>query len=426
MTNEPDSTSGTTSDSAPGRRPPTIELTATEVEQPKSPQEAAEGQAEPQAEAAASSGKEPQDASNPQAATQEAPGPQVPGSRGSLWTHAISAAIGAIAAAAVLVGLWLFGFTLARDVVNSQLAAQDNGSPGAANAEITARLDKIERALQTPKPDTATVPPALSNRLTAVETQAKTLVDSAAALNHRVDDVAATAQAAQKQAATSAASAQEAAKNAAQAGVQRGDLDALTSRIAALESAVKTLSDQVAQPRTAIDQAVRLAFAAQALRTAIETGTPYQDELKAVQALGADQSATAPLQTFAASGLPRADALARELAALVPALRAAANPASGDMTFIDRLKANARKLVDVTPLEAPPGNDPSAVITRIDIDAKRGDIAAALNEIGALPERDQTIVADWAKKAQAHEAAVKASRNISAEASAALSKPAAQ
>ena len=423
MTNEPDCTSGTTSASAPGRRPPTIELTAAEVEQPKSPQEAAESQAEPQAEAAASTEKEPQDASNPQATTQEAPGPQVPGSRGSLWTHAISAAIGATAAAAVLVGLWLFGFTLARDVVNSQLAAQD---PSAANAEIVARLDKIEHALQTPKADTATVPPALTNRLTTVEMQTKTLSDSAAALNHRVDDIAASAQAAQKQAATSAASAQEAAKSAGQASAVRSDLEALSGRIAALESAVKTLSDEVAHPKTGIDQAVRLAVAAQALRTAVETGTPYQTELKAVQALGAQDGAIAPLQTFAATGLPRTDALAHELAALVPPLRAAAEPMPANASFFDRLKANALKLVDITPVEAPQGNDPASVMTRIKLDANRGDIAAALTDIAALPDPAKALAADWAKKAQAREAAVAASRSISAAALAALSKPAVQ
>ncbi len=223
-----------------------------------------------------------------------------------------------------------------------------------------------------------------------------------------------------------ATSAAETAKTAGQGGVQPADLDALTSRIAALESAVKTLSEQVAHATTGADQAARLTVAAEALRAAVERGAPYQAELKAVQQLGADQSATAPLAPFAATGLPHADALTHELAALVPALRQVADTSSGDTTFLGKLKANVQNLVEFTPAQPPPGNDPASVITRIDIDADRGDIDGALNDIAALPDRAKALTADWAKRAQAREAAIAASRNISADALAALSKPAAQ
>jgi hypothetical protein len=420
MTSESDSTSGSVSGSAVGRPPPTIELTATEVEHPATPQNTAEPKTDPAADAdkqgAPAAGPETQDASGLKPAAKLRLPP---------LAHVISAAIGAVAAAAVLVGLWLAGFTFAQNVVNSQIAASETVGSNTANAEIAARLDKIEHAMQAPKSETASVPPALGNRLTAVEMQAKMLGDSSATLNHRIDDVAAAAQAAQKQAA-SAASAAEAAKSAGQAGVQKGDLEALTNRIAALESAVKTLSEQIAHPTSGVDQAVRLSVAAQALEVAVTSGVPYQAELKAVQALGAAPDATAPLEVFAAAGLPHADALAHELAALVPVLRQAADTSSGDTTFLRKLEANAQKLVHITPIEAPPGNDPDAVITRIDIDANRADIAAALKEIAALPDRFKPLTAAWAKTAQAREAALAASRNISADALAAFSKPAAQ
>jgi hypothetical protein len=416
MTSESDSTSG----NASGRPPPTIELTATEVEHPATPQDTAEPKADPAADAgkqdAPAAGPETQ---NPSGAKPAAKLPLRP------LAHVISAAIGAIAATAILVGLWLAGFTFARNVVNSQIAASETVGPNTANAEIAARLDKIEHTMQAPKSESSGVPPALGNRLTAVEMQAKMLGDSSATLNHRVDDVAAAAQAAQKQAASAAAAA-EAAKSAGQAGVQRSDLEALTNRIAALESAVKTLSEQVAHPMSGVDQVVRLSVAAQALQVAVASGVPYQAELKAVQALGAAPDATAPLESFAATGVPHADALAHELAALVPALRQAADTSSGNTTFLSKLEANAQKLVHITPIDAPPGNDPAAVITRIDIDANRADLAAALKEIAALPDRLKPLTAAWAKTAQAREAALAASRNISADALAAFSKPAAQ
>ena len=403
------------SDSASGRRPPTIELTATEVAQTKAPQTAKADTPNQQASAESAA---TQDALNPKPAAK---------SEGRLLAHAISAMIGAIAATAVLVGLWLTGFMLARDVVTEATAPDLRANR--FNADISARLDKIERAvqapIQAPHPETATVPPALGNRLTAVELQAKMLGDTLAALNRRADDIAATAETAEKQAA-SASTMADAAKNAGQTGVQRTDLDAVASRIMALESAVKGLSDAVAHPTTGTDQAVSLTVATEALRAAVEHGAPYQAELKAVQSLGADQSATAPLEPFATSGVPRAGVLAHELATLVPALQQAADASSGDKTFLSKLEANAKQLVRITPVDAPPGNDPSSVITRIDIDADRADIAAALTDIAALPEAAKPLAADWVKKAQARNDAIAASGKIAADALAALSKPAAQ
>ncbi len=118
--------------------------------------------------------------------------------------------------------------------------------------------------------------------------------------------------------------------------------------------------------------------------------------------------------------------LAQELATLVPALQQAADASSGDKTFLGKLEANAKQLVRITPVDAPPGNDPSSVITRIDIDAARADIAAALTDIAALPDAAKPLAADWVKKAQARNDAIAASGKIAADALAALSKPAAQ
>ena len=428
MMSESDSTSG----SGSGRRPPTIELTATEVGPPQAPPDTANSTTKSttgdRAEAAAKAGAQagaPEQKSSPEQPAPQNPSSPKPEAKSRVFLHALSAAIGAVAAAVVLLGLWLAGFTLARDVVTSQTEGPQAVVPIVANSAITARLDKIEHALAAPKPDTSAVPPALANRLTAVEMQAKMLGNSAAALNHRVDDIAATAQVAQKQSA-SAASAADAAKSSGQSGVQPADLDALASRIAALESAVKSLSEQLAHPAASADQAARLAAAAQALQSAVERGAPYEAELKAVQTLGAEQSATAPLETYAATGVPHADVLAHELALLVPGLQQATDNSSGDTTFLSKLEANAQRLVRVTPVDAPPGDDVTSVIARINIDALRGNIADALNEIASLPDSAKAIAADWVKKARAREAAIAASRRIAADAVAALGKPAGQ
>jgi hypothetical protein len=190
----------------------------------------------------------------------------------------------------------------------------------------------------------------------------------------------------------------------------------------ALETAVKGLAAATA-PLTssgAADRAARLTIAAEALRAAVERGAPYQSELSSLNALGVDAKKTEALEPFASSGVPSAASLARELEALVPALQDASEPRSGDTTFVERLKNNAQKLVRITPLNAPAGNDPQAVVDRIRIDAAHADIGAALADINALPDAAKPLAAAFVKKAAAREAALTASQQIAAEALAAL------
>jgi len=407
MTSEPDNKSG--------RRPPTIELKATEVE-------AEQPAAAPADERAATLD---QRASDAQASTEETFNRQADERSGGLLTSsAVGGFIGAIATGAIVAGLWFAGFGPAREaapLLSSAAPPNSAASSSAIDAETLARLDKIERTIQAQRPE-----PALGNRMAAAEAQAKSLADTLAALNHRVDDIAAASQSAAKQA-DAAIAATAAAKSADQTTVQHGDIDALANRVAALESAVKSLSDDVAHRASGTDdQAARLTIAAQALRAAVERGVPYEAELKAVAALGADQNATAPLESLAATGVPSAAALARELAALTPALERATATASGATTFLGRLEANAQQLVRVTPVVAPPGNDPAAVVTRIKIDAVHRDIAAALSDIAALPDAAKALTSDWVNKAEARNAAIAASQRIAADALAAFSKPAAQ
>jgi hypothetical protein len=399
MTSEPDSD--------PGRRPPTIELTATEVENPASAPDTAA--TDPAGDRAAE-GRPSENRAGARSA-------------GRLGSHVVSAVIAALTTAVILAGLWLAGFVPSQE---STAPAVTTAPPSTTDADnringISARLDRIEKTISAPRSE-----PALDNRLAATEAEIKSLGDLLATQNRRLDDIATTAQSAAKSADASSAAA-DAAKNAAQGGIQRSDIDALTAKIASLESAMKALSDTAARrASSADDNAARLTIAAEALRAAVERRASYQAELLAVQSLGADAGATAPLEPFAASGIPSAAALAHELATLTPDLERVADVAPGDATFLKRLETNAEKLVRITPVDAPAGNDPATVIVRINVDAARGDIAGALADLDALPESTKPITADWVKKAQAREAAIAASRRIAADALAALAKPGVQ
>lgn len=404
-------------DSKQGRRPPTIELKATEV---------GKTDAAPESGATASADAPAQDPSGPRASGRWFHGVAA----GGVPSHVASAVIGAIVIAAIGSGLWFAGYLPARRIAPSTGAA---ASDSTAMQALAARLNDIQSQLRSRSPVATQPDPVVGKRIAAIETQTKALAGSLAALGNRLDDIAATSQSAAKTASTAQAAAaaaesqiQTVSHAASQAGAQRSDLDALSSRIATLEGTVKALSAKVDRPAPSTDdRAARLTIAAESLRAAVESGRAYQAELTAVQSLGAAPNVTAPLQRFAATGVPSAAALARQLDALTPSLQRAANPSDAS-TLLGRLEQHAQRLVRITPVNAPAGNTPADIVGRIEVDAGHADIAAALADIAALPDSTKPVVADWAAQAKAREAAMAASRQIAAAAVAGLAKPVSQ
>jgi hypothetical protein len=304
---------------------------------------------------------------------------------GGLSPHVLSAGAGALVMAAVLIGIWLAG-----------LAPSRESNP--PNINVSA-----------PSEQTLT---ALTGEITA--------------LNRRLDDLATLAHDATARA-NAASTAAEAAKNAAQGGIQHSDIDALNGKVAALEATVKNLSDDLSKRAANTgDRAARATVAAEALRTAVASGGPYRSELATVKSLGTPDSVTAPLEQFAAEGVPSTPALAHELSALTPSLLRASNAGPSDNTFFGRLQSNAQKLVRITPLEAPAGDDPSSIVARISADAVRADLVAAIADIARLPQAARALAEPWIAKAEARNAAIAASRHIVADALNALGKPGSQ
>jgi hypothetical protein len=290
---------------------------------------------------------------------------------------------------------------------------------------LAARLTKIETTLAAPRAD-----PASAARMAAAEAETKSLADTVAAIAHRIDDAVAAAREARSRADAAQSSAADAEQKAARAGqgtVQRGDLDALTGRIAALERSVKTLTEELGKRTTAAaNRAARLVVATAAMRAAIEHGDSFAGELAAARALGAEQDSLTALAAYAASGVPSAASLSRELTALLPAMRqAAVGKSDKDSGLLDRLQANAQRLVRITPVDGA-GDDPETVLTRIAAAAAHDDLAAAIAAIVKLPESSRALAAEWVKKAKMREALVTAARKIANDALAELAKAGAQ
>ena len=131
-------------------------------------------------------------------------------------------------------------------------------------------------------------------------------------------------------------------------------------------------------------------------------------------------SARRPLAPFAAPGVPTPAVLAQELRALLPAMLNISGAQAPEGGFLERLQANAGKLVRVRPVDAPPGDDASAVLARIEIDAAKADIAAALADLGKLADATRAPAQAWFAKAQARQAALAAARQYAADTARAL------
>jgi len=290
-----------------------------------------------------------------------------------------------------------------RDLSNRQPATLD----GKAFDELKERLTKIEQAVSR----LPAAEPAVGERLAAVENAMKALGIALAALNQRAVGAA------------NAVSKSQDTIDKTPPGAGRNDLDALQPRIAALERAVQAKQDK-ADKTSGADSAARLALAAATLRDAILRGEPYAGELAAMKALGGDAMDLASLEPFAAAGAPSDAALARELTALVPAMldAAGAKPVSAG-GFFERLQANAGNLVRIRPVDEPPGNDPTAVLARLEVKAAQADVIGAQAELAKLPAKARALAEGWSRKVAARNAVIAASRKLPADSSRALGKP---
>jgi hypothetical protein len=389
----------TTPDPAEGarrrKRPaPTIDLTATDVSGSSPDHEAHAAEPPPRDE-------------HP---SMEAPKPaaESPASNGAKpwnWAAARQMFFAGLGGAAIVVlvflGVWLAGLVPARHA-----SPVDAGS--ASVRALNERLANIESSI-------AKAPasgPGVSERLSAADNAVKSLGIALTALNKRSDEVAARVDAADRAVTELRDSVQGLAKNTS-AGLSPADVETLQKRLATLEQAVRSATG---------DKAARLALTAAALRDAVVRGAPFAAELGEARYLGADEKQLAPLAPFAANGVPAAATLAQELRALIPALVKASGAQAPSGGFLDRLQANASKLVRIRPVDAPVGDDTSAVLARIEVETAHVDIDGALADLGKLDATTRALARDWIAKAQSRQTAIAAARQFSADAMRALGK----
>ena len=401
----------TTPDPAEGarrrKRPaPTIDLTATEVPEAASAEQ-------PQAAADEPPAIPPEPPAGPDGA-EAAHDPEAGLHNGSTrtavpaWQIFVAGFAGAAIMTVALFALWFAGLVPSREAGS---AIADPESVAALNQ----RMAKMESSIaKLPASDQG-----MSERLSAADNALKSFGIALAAINKRSDEVATNAAEARARADASEKAltdlhnkVQDLTKNST-AGLSPADVDSVQKRLAILEQVVKNAPT---------DRGARLALSAAALRDTVVSGAPFSTELDEVKSLGAGEKSLAPLTPFAAAGIPQAPALAQELRALIPAMQKAAGAQTPAGGFLERLQANAGKLVRIRPLDAPAGDDAAAALARVETETTRADIPAALADLERLDPAVRAPAQNWIAKAQARQAALAAARQLVADTARALGR----
>jgi hypothetical protein len=295
---------------------------------------------------------------------------------------------GAVAAALVIGVGWMLGWPAVQPAAPAapQVSA-------AAIDDLSARLTRVESKVST----SAVSDQTNAAHLAALEKSFVSLRDELSATRGQSDKLAAQV---------------NSIKSAPGGAAPAVDMSAINERLDQLERATR-----------ADDTPLRRVVVASLLDISVRQGDPFAATLSAAKSLAPEAAALKPLEGFAASGVPTAATLSRELLTLVPKLSPPAQEndarASG---LVDRLQAGASRLVRIERTDAV-GNDRGAVVARVTAAALRNDANEARHELNTLSSADRAAAQPWIDKADARDAALAASRQFAADAMTALANP---
>ncbi len=341
------------------------------------------------------------------------------------WTGisaAVVAAISGAGAAALVISLaWLAGWpgeTVAPmaapqvDPAEIEALASRVADIEAKSAKLSAKppSDTPQSAKESAKAPAAAPDPAVAARIEAVEKSLAALRAELAAAREQSEKLAADV---------------NEIKSAPRETSPTPELSAVNERLAAIERDTRVQGSEIARvakpadDRPADDVPLRRVVVAALLDVSVRQGDPYATLLTAAKALATNAEALKPLDGFAASGVPHAAALSRELLTLVPKLSPSVQENTPGSGIVERLQAGAARLVRIERTDTS-GNDRSAIIARVTAAALRNDFSEAKRELNRLAPADRAAAQAWLDKSDARDAALAASRQFATEAMAAL------
>lgn len=178
---------------------------------------------------------------------------------------------------------------------------------------------------------------------------------------------------------------------------QRAEIDALKGEAAAEEAAARDSARATLQ-RAALTRVM----------TALDTGEDFTVALTALRDTGAEVPAA--LSDVAESGVPTQSALTESFPeAARAALSAIRNADGGTVSSFGSFFKSQLGLRSLEPRE---GDDPDAVLSRVEAAVRDGRLGDALAEVDTLPEGARAALSDWAAEAERRTAALSAANAL--------------
>ncbi|KAF0676290.1 hypothetical protein [Profundibacterium mesophilum] len=175
----------------------------------------------------------------------------------------------------------------------------------------------------------------------------------------------------------------------------------IESRIAELNGTIEAQAAQIAEAEAAAEEETRRVSSRAALsqiEAALENGTAYQDALGAFEA-----SSDAQVPQALADPAPEGVATLAQLQAEYPDLARAGLDASLSQTAgdgaLNRIGAFLKSQTGARSLSEKEGADADAILSRAEARLREGDLAAAVEELQALPQSGREAMDTWLSRA---------------------------
>lgn len=287
------------------------------------------------------------------------------------------------------------------------VAAADLIALESSQADLTAALAQLQAQVESNKtPDlsvvmaqidafSAQIAPLESN-WNAAKDQLDTLSGDAAALSKRLSDLEKRPISEGASPAAVAAYEAELAKLQESLVTQREDVQKMVAEAQALDAA-STESARIASAQTMVAR----------LRSSLDAGTAYGSILNDLESL--DVTVPTALAASADQGVAALAALSDDF---VPAARAALAAAREDNAESGGLLAYAQRHLGARSVTPRQGDDPDAVLSRVEAAIASGRLDQALDEIQTLPDTARTALLDWETAAKTRQAAIAAADTL--------------
>lgn len=177
-----------------------------------------------------------------------------------------------------------------------------------------------------------------------------------------------------------------------------------TSKIEHNNTALNTLADEIKNmpdSQSERNKAMSVLIAANALKSAVNRGDSYVNELALFQEIAPASISVDDLKAYANSGIASHATLVDYFSSVADAIVASDNQMDGNTNWVQKIWMHTKGLVSIRPVGNIEGNTPAAIAARMEVAIKQGDYTRALSEWQTLPAQAKAVSENFIKQLQA-------------------------